>query len=109
MSLDIKVTQLNLIAHWDICDQSSNMCQLCRRPLVSPSLQELSSTKGKVLGQLVKGKCQHIFHTECMNDLINSGCQLCPIDKTPWDLQLRIKSGALYQEQETMAFKSVSK
>jgi hypothetical protein len=109
MSLDIKVKSLNLIAHWDICGQSTNECQLCRRLLVAPSLQELSSTKGKVLGQLVKGKCQHIFHSECMNNLINSGCQLCPIDKTPWDLEQTIKSGALYQEQETMSFKVATK
>lgn len=109
MSLDIKIKDLNLIAHWDICDQSSNECQLCRRQLVAPSLQELAGAKGNVFGRLVKGKCQHIFHEDCMNDLINSGCQLCPIDKTPWAIETRIKSGASYQQDAMINFKTVSK
>jgi len=108
MSVDIKVKNLNLVAFWDISDKSSNECQLCRRPLVAPSLQELSNKNGKVLGNLVKGKCQHIFHAECMNDLINSGCQLCPLDKTPWNLECKIKSGAIYQEHETVMLKHYS-
>lgn len=109
MSLDIKVTKLNLCAYWDVCDNNSNLCKLCKRPLTSPSLHELLSSNKKVLGMLVKGKCQHIFHSECVNDLINSGCQLCPIDKTPWDLDCRFKSGAHYEPQKTMTFKTVTK
>lgn len=106
MSLNIKITNLNLVAGWDICDKSSDLCQLCRRPLVAPSLQELSNPKNKILGQLVKGKCNHIFHADCMNDLINSGCQLCPIDKTPWNLESKFKSGAVYEEHETILLKT---
>jgi hypothetical protein len=44
-----------------------------------------------------------------MNDLINSGCQLCPIDKTPWDLESAFKSGAKYEQQAKLTFKTVTK
>mgnify|MGYP000093025715 CR=1 FL=1 len=109
MSVDMKITKLNLIASWDICDNISNTCSLCRRLYVAPSLQELTNPNKKVLGNIVKGKCQHMFHSECMNDFINSGCQLCPICKTSWSLEKTIKSGAIYEQQQKIALKTVSK
>jgi len=107
--LDIKITKLNLIANWDIADCSSNECQLCRRPFLAPALQELQNNKGKILGDIVEGECNHMFHEKCMNDLINSGCQLCPIDKTTWKLRKTVKSGAVYLDHQRIAFKSTTK
>jgi hypothetical protein len=107
--LDIKITKLNLIANWDIADCESNECSLCRRSLLAPSLQELQSEKGKILGDIVEGDCNHMFHEKCMNDLINSGCQLCPRDKTTWKLKKVHKSGAAYEQHAKLSFKSVTK
>lgn len=109
MSVEITVEDLNLVAGWEIYDQVSSDCQLCRRSFQAPSLQELQSEKCKVTGKLVKGACGHIFHENCMNDLINSGCQLCPIDKTPWKMETIFKSGAVYAEQAKLTLKQLQK
>ena len=100
------MTKLNVVVYWDICDETTNECQLCRRPLLAPSLQELNSDKTVILGKIVIGECKHMFHDDCMNDLINSGCLLCPVDKTTWKLHKSIKSGAVYSKPKSLLLKT---
>lgn len=97
--LTMKITKMNIVANWDISDGTDTFCKLCRLPLIAPSLQELSGEKN-MLGKLVVGACGHIFHQECMNDFINTGCVLCPIDKNTWELSKTIKSGAIYEKNK---------
>ncbi len=108
---NITLKQLDLVVKWEL-NGPLHECTLCRRSLLAPSLKELNTDKNSQLtvinGEVVMGECKHLFHKDCISNLVDSGCVLCPIDKTPWKTSKVLKSGTLYGSTQKVAIKTKS-
>jgi len=106
--LNVNIKQLDLITNWEF-NSPTKECTLCKNLLVAPSLQELngSNFKGSVIeGQIIVGQCKHMFHKDCLNLFMKSGCTSCPIDKTPWETNKIIMSGVVFGDTHQLTIKT---
>ena len=105
--ININLKKLDLVINWDFSG-SNQECSLCRRQLISPSLQELNSdTKHLIIeGQVIMGDCGHMFHKECITNFMINNCMLCPIDKTPWKTTKILHSDVVFGDINKVAIKT---
>jgi hypothetical protein len=86
---EIILEKLDLHVNWRY-DGPNTTCSICRKSLQAPSPNELSVNEKNyisVKGEIVKGKCCHLFHKACMDKLISNGNMSCPIDNTLWETE----------------------
>ena len=106
--LKVNIKQLNLVTNWEF-NSPTKECTLCRSLLVAPSPQELSGSKSKgsvIEGQIIVGECKHMFHKDCLDLFMKSGCTSCPTDKTPWKTTKTIRSGVVYGNTNQLTIKT---
>ncbi len=84
----LEIESLEIVGQWEYKD--CEMCDLCKK-----NLMEIPPTKTTTnnIANIEKfpsvsiGKCQHAFHTNCIDSSVNSGNLSCPTCKTPWDTE----------------------
>ena len=91
--IKMEIENLTIHTEWKIKENNNlnnnlnNSCGLCKR-----NLMKLPPNK-KVFGDISTveampvisiGKCDHMFHSSCIDAFIANGNITCPIDGTPW-------------------------
>lgn len=79
----MEILNMNVITHMDYSatESTNHKCSICRRHIMAPTYGDME--KGVMFSRLVQGKCNHVFHAECINTVAKE-TQSCPIDKSPW-------------------------
>ncbi len=72
----IKIKNMNIISSWSYVSDTNMECTICRQSINADSIYAIE--KGNK-SKLSKGKCGHIFHTECIKPwlLNNTRCPIC--------------------------------
>ena len=71
----IKINNMNIITSWTYVSDKNTDCTICRNSINSNSIY--ANEKGTI-SDICKGKCGHIFHSECILPWLKSN-QKCPI------------------------------
>ena len=71
----IKIKDMNIISSWSYVTDKNTDCTICRISINSNSIYAVE--KG-VVSLILKGKCGHIFHSECIKPWLSSN-KRCPI------------------------------
>jgi hypothetical protein len=60
-------------------------CKICRGSLSAPPLQDLNNdTKTKIEMVVISGRCGHIFHKKCIQELKKNNYLSCPQCNLVW-------------------------
>jgi hypothetical protein len=65
-------------------DIDNKTCKLCRSHLMKPTHDDME--RAEIRMQVSKGKCGHLFHSDCIKRHLQSGQLSCPSDMTAWTL-----------------------
>lgn len=107
-TVKLGVKHAEVVMRWDI-NSTTQDCMLCKKKLLSPSPQELTfnekTSKLKITGKLIEGECQHLFHKECIDGVLNTGSISCPICKTPWKTKNTLQTGFLCEMEDKLTLK----
>jgi len=92
-----KIEGLNLVIHWDL-QTKNKACDLCRKPLLMPSVIEMKcETTSTDNGLVSVGDCEHAYHKSCIDSFLKENSStMCPICKTVWKTDKTIGTGVLY-------------
>jgi hypothetical protein len=77
--LEVNISNVNLEAYWNF-DVDDQQCGLCHKDLSNTTLDELTS--GNIDNKIVICKCNHGFHSSCLNLWKKTGNTFCPKDKS---------------------------
>ncbi len=81
---EFKIISMNINNTWNYknAHNSNHQCGLCRKHLQAPTENQLKNIY--VSEKISVGKCEHMFHTDCINNYLSKKNISCPIDMTPW-------------------------
>ena len=103
----IKVIQWNPIGIWTpkiACDDFQ--CSICKKKTTS-KCGECSGSYNIATQDcnIAQGTCGHGYHYHCINKWLNSGSQICPICRIPWNYKSQnieqVKNGFLKRVKKT--------
>jgi hypothetical protein len=93
----LSLNNIKMVATWKY-DTKNTDCTLCRKELLSP-VQEPETNK--INGDVTVGKCNHGFHTVCINSWLMSGDTTCPICHEQWKKPKNVGSSVYVYKSTT--------
>lgn len=79
-NVKLTLTNMRVVAKWDYTAENRE-CYLCHKDLMLP-VREPNTVK--INGDVYIGKCQHGFHSVCINSWIAKGNVSCPHCQNVW-------------------------
>lgn len=83
----VQLKSLSPVATWSWVLEAEQ-CSICRNSLMSVCMKCQAAVMSGQSCSVVWGKCNHAFHSHCIQDWITTR-PVCPIDEKPWSERQR--------------------
>lgn len=98
----VKLTlkKIDLVATWKYGINQDD-CKICGKNLMMPVYESVKE-RGTLSADVTIGRCEHGFHTNCINNWLDEGNLSCPHCETMWKGSKNVGSAVyVYKSTET--------